>query len=436
MSHRKDDRLSRHEQLRYDYLRQNIYYLGDKEKAELAYLTAKLEGEELTPPAVNVRYEEDDLFSNSPDLVSPLELDLPERPRRSKKKKAEPTVSDKPARPKLSFGRKVKRFVTVSLVLLFGVIVAMAVMFFKGLFDVTSGQTALKPAMTEYFAGEKTSDGVNILILGSDKRITEESTEARTDTIMVMNIGNSSGKVKMVSFLRDTLVNIEGYSYEGMADHKLNAAFTVGEQDNSQGAEYMRQVLKNNFDLNIEYYVMIDFETFALAIDTLFPDGVKMDATFSTVEGEVVSSVEVPDDLGFASGGDLYQTIQTGPQLMTGKTLLNYARFRGDDEGDYGRARRQQEVMKAVLSQVKDPTKLFTGSEALGKIYALTSTNISFPFVLTNGLSSLTASQGGLERMTVPEDGDWVDEYDVYGGMGLLVDFEAYKQRLADFGLR
>ena len=41
--------------------------------------------------------------------------------------------------------------------------------------------------------------------------------------------------------------------------------------------------------------------------------------------------------------------------------------FRDDDEGDYGRTRRQQQVMTAVLQQIKDPTKLFTGSEALGK---------------------------------------------------------------------
>lgn len=198
----------------------------------------------------------------------------------------------------------------------------------------------------------------------------------------------------------------------------------------------MRQTLKNNFDIDIQYYVMIDFETFAMAIDTLFPSGVEMDATFSTVDGQVVTSVDVPDDLGFASGGGLYQTIAAGPQRMDGKTLLNYARFRGDDEADFGRIRRQQEVMQAVLSQVKDPTKLFTGSEALGKVYALTSTNVSFPFILANGLSGLKASQKGIERMTVPEQGDWVEEYDRYGGLGLAIDFAAYQERLNQLGLR
>ena len=121
---------------------------------------------------------------------------------------------------------------------------------------------------------------------------------------------------------------------------------------------------------------------------------------------------------------------------MNGSTLLNYARFRDDDEGDYGRTRRQQQVMSAVLEQIKDPTKLFTGSEALGKVFAMTSTNTPYTFLLTNGLPVLQGVQNGIEKVTVPELGDWVDAYDVYGGMGLLVDQNKYKTKLAHMGMR
>ena len=47
------------------------------------------------------------------------------------------------------------------------------------------------------------------------------------------------------------------------------------------------------------------------------------------------------------------QTIKVGQQQMDGRTLLNYARFRKDDEGDFGRTRRQQEVLTAVFQQVQ-----------------------------------------------------------------------------------
>lgn len=425
--------LSDHEQSRYYFLKKSVIPLTDKQMEELSYLEAKLEGAVFNTP------------SQEPPLERRTKRRVKTAPSRSeavtkpkKPLKTRPKTGTKPAKlthpPKNSgcFGRLLKGFISLMLVLL----LAMSAMFVKGMLGIGGGQDKLQPALTEYFAGQKTRDGVNILILGSDKRVTEESTEARTDTIMVVNIGNRSGQVKLVSFMRDTLVNIEGYSYSDTYDYKLNSAFTLGEQDNNRGAELMRRTLKANFDIDIEYYAMIDFETFALAVDTLFPNGVYMDAQFSTIEGEVVNSVEVPDDLGENLSTGLYQTIAVGPQQMDGKTLLNYARFRGDDEGDNGRTRRQQEVMQAIIAQVKDPTILFTGSEALGKIYSLTSTNISFPFVLKNGLSGLTAAQNGIQRMTIPEQGDWVDAYDSYGGQGLLIDFEAYQYRLEELGLR
>ncbi|MGZ7196695.1 LCP family glycopolymer transferase, partial [Streptococcus pyogenes] len=80
--------------------------------------------------------------------------------------------------------------------------------------------------------------------------------------------------------------------------------------------------------------------------------------------------------------------------------LLNYARFRSDDEGDFGRTRRQQEVMAAIMTQVKDPTKLFTGSEALGKVYALTPTTISPLFMITNGLPAALDASNGVVQTT------------------------------------
>ena len=59
------------------------------------------------------------------------------------------------------------------------------------------------------------------------------------------------------------------------------------------------------------------------------------------------------------------QTIKVGKQRMDGRTLLNYSRFRKDDEGDFGRTRRQQEVMSATHASESRSTKLFTRSEAL-----------------------------------------------------------------------
>ena len=114
----------------------------------------------------------------------------------------------------------------------------MAYQFYKEqtfLFAGNNGKS-YQPAVVETFNGKDTKDGVNILILGSDQRVSQDSTDARTDSIMVVNVGNKEGKIKMVSFMRDTLVNIKGASETDYSqDLKLNTAFNIGEQNNHQG---------------------------------------------------------------------------------------------------------------------------------------------------------------------------------------------------------
>lgn len=431
--------LSHHERKRLEYLYSNFHYLNEREQLEYNYLLKKSQGayeetEPLQQPEVAATEEVQG------EIAEPIG-DLPVYQSRSKKtkKKAVAATSDLPKKPRKKI--RVKRILKWLALFFLLIIGGMVFMFVKGLNSKPAGKDA-KPAVVEKFNGKKSRDGVNILILGTDGRIGEKSDETRTDSIMVVNVNNKEGKIKMVSFMRDTLVHIDGVSqqtdpdYPDYYDQKLNTAFTIGEQNNNQGAELVRQMLKDNFDIDIQYYAMVDFKTFATAIDTLFPNGVEMNAQFSTVDGEKVSEVEVPDDLNMKDGVVPQQTIKVGKQRMDGRTLLNYSRFRKDDEGDFGRTRRQQEVMSAIMHQIKDPTKLFTGSEALGKVFAMTSTNVPFSFLLTNGLGLVGSAGKGIERVTIPENGDWVDAYDMYGGQGLLVDFDAYKKKLYQMGLR
>ncbi|HFI0777356.1 TPA: LCP family protein, partial [Streptococcus suis] len=432
--------LTHHEELRLDYLQKNIHYLNEKEIRELEYLQYKKELRErhAVPQQAKSRQTapsyENDFESEYIDDDIEQEALLPQYPDRKSRVKKQPKKRIQPEKiesqgqvKKLKKPRKrgrLKRiFFYLILVLLF-IIGAMGFNFFKGMNSVRE-----KP-VAEIFNGVKTTDGTNILILGTDGRIGESSDETRTDTIMVLNVNNKDNKVKLVSFMRDTLVDIDGYEY------KLNNAYTLGEQDNQQGAEQVRKTLKDNFDIDIQYYAMVDFASFATTIDTLFPEGVTIDAQFSTIDGEVVSSVEVPNDLGLEENAPAYQTIQVGVQQMDGKTLLNYARYRYDDEGDYGRTRRQQQVLSAIMSQAKNPMKLFSGSEAIGKVVAMTPTTVPQSFMWLQGPGIVLDAANGIERMTIPENGDWIDDYDMFGGMALRIDFDKYQQRLAELGLR
>ena len=424
----KENPLSHHEQLRYDYLFKNIHYLNDREKREFDYLKRKMDG---GFPSNEVEREK----NLGKDIGIP-QYSNQSRSNRHQKFPSLPKVKKK--KPRKFF----KRILTWFLLLITCVAAGMIIMFLRGFQSATTSNKPAdaKAAQVEVFNGQDTKDGVNILIMGTDGRIGQNSAETRTDTIMVLNVSGSDKKIKLVSFMRDNLVYIDGYSQivngKKQTDNKLNVAYALGEQEGRKGAEMVRKVLKDNFDLDIKYYALVDFQAFATAIDTLFPDGVTIDAKFSTLNGQPLTEATVGDDLHATATESPTQTIKVGKQQMNGSTLLNYARFRDDDEGDYGRTKRQQQVMSAVLEQIKDPTKLFTGSEALGKVFGMTSTNLPYTFLLTNGLSVIEGAQNGIERLTVPELGDWVDAYDVYGGQGLLVDQNKYRTKLAQMGMR
>ena len=422
----KESPLSHHEQLRYDYLFKNIHYLNDREKREFDYLKRKMDGE---------------LPSNEREKNLGKDIGIPQYSNQSRSNRHQ-KISSLPEVKKKKPRRFFKRVLIWLLLLITCVAAGMIIMFLRGFQSATTSNKPAdaKAAQVEVFDGQDTKDGVNILVMGTDGRIGQNSAETRTDTIMVLNVSGSDKKIKLVSFMRDNLVYIDGYSQivngKKQRDNKLNVAYELGEQEGQKGAEMVRKVLKDNFDLNIKYYALVDFQAFATAIDTLFPDGVAIDAQFSTLNGQSLTEVAVGDDLHATETESPTQTIRAGKQQMNGSTLLNYARFRDDDEGDYGRTKRQQQVMSAVLEQIKDPTKLFTGSEALGKVFGMTSTNLPYSFLLTNGLSVIEGAQNGIERLTVPELGDWVDAYDVYGGQGLLVDQNKYRTKLAQMGMR
>ncbi|GFH40153.1 LCP family protein [Lactococcus insecticola] len=433
--------------LRIEYLKANLKYLNDNELAEYNRLTGQSLSHDPKPNArtsheqavwsdVDTDYNQtasrDNVYHNSYDDIENNHhqnskgqaLSAGFRKQLKPKNTAPKSKKPKKQRKKASFWKKVRRVIVLILLLMIGFFIWG---YYRG---KTNAPDGLK---TEKFAGEKPSSGAtNILILGTDQRDFQTTGDARSDSIMVMQINNKDNKVKLVSFMRDTLVYQPGVSQYG-ADTKLNVAYNIGEQEGNEGADYMREVLKQNFDINIQYYALVNFNSFATVIDSLYPFGVKIDAQFSTIDGKKVDSVDVPDDLNWTpTHQNPIQTIKVGKQRMDGRTLLNYARFRKDDEGDYGRTKRQQQVMQAIMSGVKNPLTLFTGSAALGTIKGVTSTNVSNIFMLTHAPSLAMDASKGITSYTVPENGDWIDAYDQYGGLGLQIDFTKYQAKLKD----
>ncbi|MBS5367638.1 MAG: LytR family transcriptional regulator, partial [Streptococcus mitis] len=175
----KENPLSHHEQLRYDYLFKNIHYLNEREKKEFAYLQGKLNmasSSKASPEIYNENHDMEESFME-PVNQSPLPS-YGNRSRAKKYQKSHPLPKVKSKKRKIRWGRIFAGLLALLACVGFGMIF----MFLKGYSNADPNKPAnAKAAQVEVFHGQDTKDGVNILIMGTDGRIGQNSTETRTD---------------------------------------------------------------------------------------------------------------------------------------------------------------------------------------------------------------------------------------------------------------
>lgn len=177
---------------------------------------------------------------------------------------------------------------------------------------------------------------LTILLLGTDRR-PQESAPARSDTILLMRILPDTQQISLLSLPRDLMVDIPGY---GVA--RINAAHVYGDLYRSLGGgmSLATKTVSNVVGVPIDYTVVIDFQGFISAIDTLGGVTVNVptalyDANFPTMEYGV-------KEVSFAPG----------PNTMDGYTALVYSRIRHPDN-DFERMTRQQAVLKGIMLRLQ-----------------------------------------------------------------------------------
>lgn len=182
---------------------------------------------------------------------------------------------------------------------------------------------------------------VNILLLGSDRR-PGESWQTRSDAIMVVRLEPARQRVALLSLPRDLIVAIPG-----VGQARINAATVYGEMypELGGGAELARQTVSDLLGIPIDHVVRADFHAFIAAVDAI--GGIEI-----VVEQELYDPQYPTMDYGYMVAHFL-----PGPQHMDGETALIYSRIRHMDS-DYARARRQQQVILAILERVRQENVL------------------------------------------------------------------------------
>jgi polyisoprenyl-teichoic acid--peptidoglycan teichoic acid transferase len=291
-------------------------------------------------------------------------------------------------------GRKV---ILVLLLLIFSLFGYAAFQFYSGY--KMAGDDKLQEDYS--FNGVKDKNGmVNVLLLGVDSRGEEKS---RTDTMMLAQIDPKTNETRLVSFMRDIYVEIPGYQ-----NYKLNTAFYLG------GPELLRKTIKHNFDLDIQYFMVVDFKGFEQSVDILAPDGIEMEVEKAMSENIGVS-------------------LQPGVQNLNGKELLGYARFRADAEGDFGRVERQQKVINALKDEVLSIGGVTKLPKMAGSIQPYIQTNMSKLDQISIAKDILLSNSSDMEKLTIPVEGSY--GFGSYSGVGSVLDinFEENIQALKDF---
>lgn len=267
------------------------------------------------------------------------------------------------------------------------------------LWALSTGQDVLAQASTDQEVvselSEATGDSLVFLVVGSDSREGLDSLKnfgsaggQRGDVIMLVHLDQSSGGAQMLSIPRDLWVDIPG---NGMG--KINAAYAYG------GPSLMVQTIRENLGIEVNHYVEIGFVGFTSMVDEL--GGIEM--TFPYPARDVSSGLDV----------------EAGTQIVDGDTALAYARSRKYQEyqngswvgvaaSDLGRAQRQQEVVRAILTELRTPGSITEAGQIAGSLarHMTIDATLADSSVAALAWDFRGLLTGGIDGRTLPVYGD------------------------------
>jgi LCP family protein required for cell wall assembly len=176
-------------------------------------------------------------------------------------------------------------------------------------------------------------DAKNLLVLGSDTRDPENSSGARSDTIIVAHLPKGRDSAQLVSIPRDTWVHVPATKdgKNGNADAKINAAFAWG------GLPLVVQTVEAYTGLRIDHVVIVDFAGFKQIVDALGGVDIEVEEAFTSTHS-------------LNKNGRRH--FEKGLQTMDGAAALDYSRERfAFKDGDFARIKHQQQVIRAILDK-------------------------------------------------------------------------------------
>lgn len=268
-------------------------------------------------------------------------------------------------------------------------------------------------------ASAMTESGIkNIALFGLDSR--DDTNEGRSDALMILTVDNKHGKLKLTSILRDSEVYIEDYGQD-----KVTHAYAYG------GPELAIKTLNQNFQLDIEDYVTVNFVQMAKIVDAFGGTRVNVSAEEVSYINENLWTLAQEDEAANIVHDDFLKEDEYGDNmLLNGNQAVAYARIRYLDLDDV-RASRQQNVLRGLLTQLKS-LGILQYPGVVHSVAPMCETSLDVGDVL--GMAPILFTDMELETLSIPGEAENPqDGYTDAGNWVYVYDLEAASQHIRSF---
>lgn len=300
--------------------------------------------------------------------------------------------------------RKIVGIIILAVVLLMvGIYGSIVWMFYKDTVGVVSKDKVDPKAEKVKIAEEdqKDKDVFNVLLVGTDSR-DPNSDKGRSDSMMLVSFNKKQNKSTVISFMRDTLVDIDGYGRS-----RLGHTYAYG------GVGLTINTLNQTYGLDIQNYVTISFDNLVNVIDEI--GGVEV--YISEEEAEYYRKNGMPD-------------IVAGDVTLTGSQALAHARNRTLGS-DFERTRRQRSVMYGIYRKIMSEKDISALLPLINYCVTQVETNMSVTEIYDMAKEVLSTEDLKMQQACAPQDGTYTPI--VYEGMDVLeIDVDANKKMIED----
>jgi polyisoprenyl-teichoic acid--peptidoglycan teichoic acid transferase len=250
----------------------------------------------------------------------------------------------------------------------------------------------------------------NIALFGIDAT---DGETGRSDSIMIATLDPVHNKLKVTSVMRDSYVSIDGHGQD-----KINHAYAFG------GPELAIKTLNENFGLNIEHFISVNFSSLPKIINIL--GGIDLEITdeeLQYINGYI-------NDINAKDGTNSSHISYPGVQHVDGTQALAYSRIRYTSGGDYERTQRHRTVLDALFNKLTS-TSVSSYNSLLNEVLPYVQTNLTATDILSLGTKVLGIGNN-LEQDRFPRDG-YGEGAMIDGVYYLTFDKETIKKQMRDY---